>query len=343
MRRLNAGDGAVVAQRPRTYEYPSDDAGLILASRVGPNSDDRRVLIREVERGELVRLRRGAYVTAAQWTDSNPRERHLLRIRAAVAASERPLVLARESAAAIWGMPLGGDFPDEVTTLVQWPGGGSTEAGIKRTADGFHSAIIGRVGEFSVTSLERTALDVARFESFRDAVGSVDWAISRKTAGATTREALAEELRRWHPRVGARHLRHVVSFASPLSDSFGESRARAAISQLGFALPVQQAEFRDEEGSMFTDFFWPSVNVVAEFDGKVKYTSEEFTGGDPAEVVWREKQREDRLRRQVATVVRIISSDLAHPERLERLLLAAKVPRGGGYGLADGRARPSAR
>ena len=239
------------------------------------------------------------------------------------------MVLARESAAAIWGMPIAGDFPDEVTVLVRWPGGGSTEAGIRRTADGYTSALISEVSGFGVTSLERTALDVARFVPFREAVGSVDWAISSTNSVATTSAALADELQRWHPRVGARPLRRIIPFATSLSGSFGESRTRAVVSQLGFASPQLQTEFRDPEGSMFADFYWPSVNVVAEFDGKVKYTSEEFNGGDAAEVVWREKKREDRLRRQVSTVVRIITADVSHPERLDRLLTQANVPRGG--------------
>jgi hypothetical protein len=246
-----------------------------------------------------------------------------------MAASDRPLILARESAAAIWGMPIADEYPAEVTVLVEWPGGGSTEAGIRRTADGYATAQTVELDGFRATSLERTALDVARFVPFRDAVGSVDWAISEQNQLATTTDALAEELRRWHPRVGARQLRRVVPFASRRSGSFGESQARAVIRQLGFASPEQQAEFRDADGSMFTDFFWPSVNVAAEFDGKTKYFSDEYNRGDPAEAVWREKKREDRLRRQVSSVVRIITPEVMHPERLDRLLTQAGVPRGG--------------
>lgn len=80
---------------------------------------------------------------------------------------------------------------------------------------------------------------------------------------------------------------------------------------------------------MFTDFWWRSVNVASEFDGKQKYTRQEYTGGDPGEVVWREKKREDRLRRQVRGIVRILTSDVKHPARLERLLLDAGIPRRG--------------
>ena len=80
---------------------------------------------------------------------------------------------------------------------------------------------------------------------------------------------------------------------------------------------------------MFPDFYWSACRGVAEFDGKQKYTRDEFTNGDPGEALFREKKREDRLRRQVAGVARILTSDVAHPERLATLLTVLGVPRGG--------------
>jgi hypothetical protein len=112
-----------------------------------------------------------------------------------------------------------------------------------------------------------------------------------------------------------------------LSESPGETRTRVLIHRLGFAPPVLQVRFVDEYGEMFPDFFWPDVEVALEFDGKVKYTRGEFTGGDPSGVVWREKLREDRLRRQIRRVERATFADITHPARLERILHAAGVPR----------------
>jgi len=148
------------------------------------------------------------------------------------------------------------------------------------------------------------------------------------------REELEEVLRRSAYVRGARHLARVVAFASPLSDSPKESEARAVIHELGFEAPELQAVFVDEEGEMRSDFWWRSVGKVGELDGKVKYTRAEYTGGDPSEVVWREKQREDRLRRQpdVTGVLRILSEHVDNPERLDALLTRAGIPRErGGY------------
>ncbi len=55
------------------------------------------------------------------------------------------------------------------------------------------------------------------------------------------------------------------------------------------------------------DFLVTGTNVIVEFDGKVKYAS-----GD-GDVLWKEKRREDRLRRLGYVVVRLTWADLERP------------------------------
>lgn len=310
------------------YESLARD-GLLLADDLRPFVDDPRSLTRDVDRGVLVKLRRGAYVPSAAWLNLDSRGRHLLRARAVVAASDRPLILAGRSAAAVWGMPIAGRWPDEVSVLDEWRGGGRSEPGVRRTAMGFPSAQVQEVDGFRVTSLARTALDVARRHPFLDAVGSIDWALWRKNPAAISLEELADELQRMNPRTGRRHLERIVEFGTSLSDSFGESRARAQIHLCGFVPPELQVEFRDAEGLMITDFFWRKIRKACEFDGKVKYTRDDLTGGDPGEVVWQEKKRQDRLGRLGVGVERIVSHDVDHPALLSQLLTTAGVPRRG--------------
>ena len=150
-----------------------------------------------------------------------------------------------------------------------------------------------------------------------------------KEPPAITLQDLRDELDRWHPRTGTAHLGRVIGFATSLSDSFGESTARAVIHQLGFAPPELQVEFRDAEGLIIPDFFYREVMVAAEFDGKAKYTRAEFTKGDPTEVLLKEKKREDRLRRLGCGVTRILTEHVTQPRRFERILLDAGIPRGG--------------
>jgi hypothetical protein len=303
---------------------------LILVDRIGSRLDDPRTLTRDVARGVLIKLRRGVYVRHELWATSDPRGQHVLRARAVLAAARRPVALAGLSAAAVWGMPVGDDWPTDVTVLDEWQGGGRTEPGVRRTAAGFRTARIVEVDGLRVTDLTRTAVDVARRTSFAKAVGSVDWALWRRNEQRVTRQMLADDIRCLDRSLGRRLLERVVSFATDLSDSYGESECRAVIHLLGFDAPELQVEFDDEQGSMFPDFYWRGIRSAAEFDGKSKYTRNEYTGGEPAEVLWREKRREDRLRRQLFGLTRILTSDVSHPERLVRLLDDLGVPRGGG-------------
>lgn len=306
--------------------------GLILVDRIRDQLDDPKYLRRAAERGELTKLRRGAFVETAFWQDQTPREQHLLRAQAVIAASRSHLILCGTSAAAAWGMPIEGEWPIEVTVLDEWKGGGRSEAGITRSAANYATASTQIVGGMVVTSLARTALDITRTGGLAATVGSLDWALWSKNPDALTKTELIDELDLMKPRFGGARARRAVSFATSQSDSFGESQARAAIHLLGFDAPELQAEFVDAEGRMFTDFYWRDRNQVVEFDGKAKYTRQQFTNGDPGEVVWREKLREDRLRKLGCGVTRMLTSHVANPPQLERLLSSAGVPRGGDTG-----------
>lgn len=299
--------------------------GLIfvdVARRLGANPDDLR---RAHRRGDLVRVRRGAYCPRERWQMLDDRGRHLLAVRAVARTARPPFLIAGRSAAAVWGMPESAGSADDVTLLIPYRGGGSSGSGVRRTTVGASSAQLNDVDGIPVTTLERTALDVARRLPFEVAVGVLDWAIREDDPTRTTKTALLEDL----DRLGAgetTRLRAAVRFADGRAESVGESRTRALIHRLGFAPPKLQLEFSDEAGTMRVDFAWPEVGVVAEFDGKVKFQRDEYTGGDPVETLWREKRREDRLRRQVHRVERIVWAHLEEPMSLRRLLLDAGVP-----------------
>jgi hypothetical protein len=306
------------------------DDGLILQSAASRYLGDTRELSRMAGRGQLVQLRRGAYATRDEWASLDDRARHVLRIRAVVASAQRPPFVAGLSAAAIWGMPIAGSWPKDVTLLDEWLGGGRSEPGVRRTAAGFASARPELHDGVIVTSLARTALFIAARYELTRAIGSIDWALSERAPLKVDKSLLVSEINSLTSPHGKKRMARAVNFATELSGSFGESRARAVIHLLGFAQPELQAEFTDAEGNMYPDFFWRSVGIAGEFDGKAKYLRDEYNGGNPGETVWQEKRREDRLRRQVSGVVRILSSHVDDPPRLNRLLLEAGVPKVGG-------------
>jgi hypothetical protein len=72
------------------------------------------------------------------------------------------------------------------------------------------------------------------------------------------------------------------------------------------AKPVLQWEVRRRDGTFVgeVDFGWPELRTVGEFDGKVKYGVLVRPGEDPADVLYREKLREDAIRAEVLGVVR---------------------------------------
>jgi len=130
-----------------------------------------------------------------------------------------------------------------------------------------------------------------------------------------------------NPRVGLRHLARLVEFSTSLSDSFGESYFRALFFLLGFEVPELQFEMRDHQGKMSSDYGWRLVRQVGEFDGKVKYSRNEYSQGDQADVLWREKKREDRIRALQFGVVRFIWNEIYDLPQLVAKLDKAGVPR----------------
>ncbi len=168
--------------------------GLILASASDPFSDPPYMLQRAARRGELVRLRQGAYCAADDWSQATPRGRHILRVRAVVEQAQSPLVVAGPSAAALWGFPHDGPWPDDVTILIDPGTGGKSEPGVRRTSAGASGAATQLLDGIVVTSVARTALDVARRCDFPVAVAMLDWARWRKNDFAVSLSDLEVQL-----------------------------------------------------------------------------------------------------------------------------------------------------
>ncbi len=122
------------------------------------------------------------------------------------------------------------------------------------------------------------------------------------------------------------YLKRLLHFASPLSESPGESLARVRFHELGFAPPQLQVTLQVHNKAYRLDFCWEAVGVVVEFDGWLKYRMENSTFD---EVYKQEKIREDAIRSTRRTVVRIYWEDLMEPHcrRLIELLTRAGVPR----------------
>jgi predicted transcriptional regulator of viral defense system len=281
-------------------------------------------LRRAVASGRLVRIRRGAYCPGEAWRGLDERMRHAVRA-AAVVADVADALLCGASAAAVWGIPLAA-WPEDVVLLTPYRGGGKSEPGVRRTTVGARQAPVAHHLGLPVTTLARTVIDLAATQGFVAGVVAADWALRE----GVPRDELRAALRGRTSSYGATAASAVVEFADAASENVGESTARAVIAMLGFQHPELQVVVVDRIGEMRADFRWitPDGRVIfGEFDGKQKYTRDEYTRGDPGEVVWREKKREDRLRATGGGVVRILWSHLADSPGLVALLTEAGVPR----------------
>lgn len=335
-------------------QFPTGPVPFVFAAR---DASDDRALRRAVERGEAVRVRRGAYVDGAAWRESSPEERYLLRI-AAVGVSRRFTdVFSHQSAAVLHGLTL--LTPTEVVHVSD-PSTRSTRtsSGLVVHAGVFDPAPCLDRPPFLLTSRSRTLADLLFSTPFRDGVVALDAALHEEVGGmvggagrgggaggarvggpseggfvgAAAARSRVADLVAASPRVHGRSTaERALAFADPRSESVGESLSRVVIAELGFAAPILQEGFDDAAGLIgFTDFWWPHAGVAGEFDGFVKNSDPRLLrGSSPSEVAVAERHRERRLEAlpRVRRVARWVWSDLMQPERLFRLLSDAGVPR----------------
>ena len=182
----------------------------------------------------------------------------------------------------------------------------------------------------AVTSIPRTMVDLARtLESSRAAVPG-DEVVRR---GWTTDDLMvaARRATRWP---GVRRARRLIPLLDGRSESAGESRSRVLIARLGFPTPQLQHELFDSYGRLVArgDFAWPELQLLGEYDGRMKYGVDNPSDQRPEDVVWSEKIREDAVRDLDWNVVRWTTHHLDHPAELAALLDRAfrrAQPRGG--------------
>lgn len=277
-------------------------------------------------RGELVRIHRGAYMDAGEWERLDRHERYRRRVVAALLASRGDAVASHVSAAALWRLPIIGQWPELVHVLASRATGTRTENGFRRHAVDIEDVEIARLDGVRVTGLQRTLLDLAATSTFASAVASVDYALRRKL---TTTSALRRDFEAL-PRLRLRaRVNRVLNFATPLAGSPGESLSRANIHELGFPVPELQVVFTDRGGRVGdVDFWWQRANLIGEFDGLVKYTRAEYTQGRSIEaIVIAEKIREDRLRALGPNVSRWLWGVALRPRELYAHLSGAGLRR----------------
>jgi hypothetical protein len=288
----------------------------------GYSDDDLRRLRRTAE---LARVRRGAYVPTVDERLRERESRHVLAVRAAVAQLPTESVVSHASAAVLYGMPMWRIPLDRVhVTRDRSSGGGHRRNGLHVHHAPLRPDEIDVVDGVPVTTPARTLVDLARGTPFEQAVTIIDAALY---ADAVTRSALADAVQRTTRWPGNHKARRAIAFAASGVESVGESRSRVLLARFQVPAPVLQWEVPAPVRIGRTDFAWPELRTVGEFDGRVKYGRLLRPGQQPGDAVFAEKVREDAIRDTGLRVVRWTWDELdsfdAVAARLRRAFAAA--------------------
>ncbi|HEX6444588.1 MAG TPA: type IV toxin-antitoxin system AbiEi family antitoxin domain-containing protein [Streptosporangiales bacterium] len=298
----------------------NDAGGVFSRDRALALGVDDKELGRLVRRGDLVRLRRGAYTLARTYDEADAVGRHRLLVRAVQLALRERVVVSHVSAAVMHGLALWGVDLSRVHVTRLDGGTPHDRAGVEHHVGAVDLADVVLCDGVPTVSVARAVVECATTVGFEPAVVLADSALHRGQVTCSDLLAKLDGMRSWP---GAVTAGHVVSFADGLAESVGESRARVLFAQQGLPTPVLQREMYDARGELIgrVDFLFAAERTIVEFDGLIKYGRD----GNASNAVVREKLREDALRELGYEIVRIVWADLAHPARTAARVRAASA------------------
>jgi len=271
-----------------------------------------------VRSGRLHRIRSGVYVDSRDWEELPPWSRYLARIHAFASKSPHT-VFMHESAAALWGLPTLGK-QHRIHARASRPGAARRMNDVQWHHTNDEPDVAVAPGIVATSPID-TVVDLAR---------SRHPVVARAAADALLRELgtgpdalLATNDARISAR-GRSAARWPLETASSLVETALESVSLCVIEWLGFERPELQVEFEIGPGDIArADFYWRSVDVIGEADGRAKYS---MNGGLPEQQMWSEKRREDSLRRQGRGVARWTWEEARRPDVLRDVLRHSGVP-----------------
>lgn len=217
------------------------------------------------------------------------------------------------------------------------PGAGQPRDVVRHAVRDFQSEEITMINGLPVAPAVPTIVDCARTLAPVEALAVVDGAFrvearidkfhreESEARQAVLRDLARERLREIGAARGVRQARVILDLADGFAANPAESRMRWVALRYGLPVPICQYELWVDDQQYFADALWMAEvsghrrPVIAEFDGALKY------GGEyGAEVVVREKKREDAIRRRHrAEFGRLTWPTLLRPEAAFREILEA--------------------
>ena len=264
--------------------------------------------------GVLTRIRHGAYTPASVWDAADEAERHRLRSHAVLRSHSSALALSHTSAAVEHGLRLHqADLRRVHVTCLDTQLAKTTPDVVYHRAPVPEGDLqLGSGGEMVVIPV-RAGLEAATLTNVAGGLVILDSLVDQDHA--TVDDVLARYCSFSAP--GSRRLQLTVRLVRKGANSAGESLSRHMFWSQHLPEPVLQFEVRDEHGVLVgrSDFAWPELGLLGEFDGRMKYLRMRRKGETIEEAVLREKAREDRLRELTNwLMVRLVWADLFRPE-----------------------------
>lgn len=276
--------------------------GILLARH-----HDREALRRALRANRAEKIRRGAYRARPRSTGDRFRDAddQALARTLAVAAQLRDAWVSHESAALLHGLRLW-QLPDRVHVVQRYRASSASAGDIARHRLALTEDDRVVIDGVPTTSRERTVVDCCVALHPLLALVIADHALA---LGMDRAAALAglDGLR--DPR-GRRRARLVLELADPGAESAWETWLRYIVLRAGLPRPTTQLQVHTPHGDYRADLGWVEFRLLAEFDGRVKYTRGALGPGHDADrALFDEKRREDHLREEDWGVVRVTSSD----------------------------------
>lgn len=249
--------------------------------------------------GTLTRIRHGVYAVPR---GLDPESRHLQLIRAVMTRVDPTNVLSHQSAGVLHGLPVQRDDLGVVAMTRRTAGHARAGATLRVHGSPLSDAEVTSVDGLVVTSLARTAFDLARTLEYPRAVAVVDAALSDGLDRAELLQVIGAN-KGLHGRAGARL---AAEFGDGRAESPAESISRVQFSRFGVPDPVLQFTVAGGDGRAVarTDFAWPDLRLVGEIDGKWKYGALLRAGQTPEDAIMQEKRREELIREAGYWIVR---------------------------------------
>lgn len=277
--------------------------------------------------GRWVRVRHGAYTLGDLWKQADEMERFRTHGRAVLRTHDPRGMLSHSSAIAqhrieMWGADLA---KSHVTRYDGSVGRNGKDVLYHRgVVEPYHRATAEGI---AVTAIPRAVVEHALVSSVESGLVTASAALHKKLTTTEELQAAQAEMAHWQ---GALTADLALRLADERLASVGEARAYYMMWSQGIPMPELQYVVRDETGAVVgvADFAWPEYGLLGEFDGRVKYLRYLRPGEEPGDAVFREKRREDDLRRLTGwPMIRIVWTDLDKPDvvaaRIRSLLRSA--------------------